>query len=73
MPFHEQKSCPRCEKGFECKAGDVTNCQCNPVSLTIEERAFIEDRYSDCLCIHCLFEMKNRYIAFKEKFWINGR
>jgi len=73
MPFHEQKNCPRCEKGFECKAGDVTNCQCTRINLTIEERAFIEDRYSDCLCINCLFEMKNRYIAFKEKFWVNGR
>lgn len=73
MPFHEQKNCPRCENGFECKAGDVANCQCNCTSLTIEERAFIEDQYSDCLCIHCLLEMKNRYIVFKEKFWAHGR
>jgi hypothetical protein len=73
MPFHEQKNCPRCQKVFECKAGDVANCQCAGISLTLEERAFIEDRYSDCLCINCLSEMKNKYIAFKEKFWTNGR
>ena len=68
MPFHEQKSCPRCNKAFECKAGDITNCQCNPIALTVEERAFIETRYNDCLCATCLKDLQNKHTLFKEKF-----
>jgi len=73
MPVHEQKNCPRCNKDFECKAGDISRCQCSHISLTLEDKAFIEDRYAGCLCINCLYELKNRYTAFKEKFWVNGR
>lgn len=68
MPQHEPKICPRCSKQFVCKVGDVPNCQCSSVSLTIEEHASIEDRYEDCLCIACLKELKNKYVFFKEKF-----
>ena len=68
MPLHEPKVCPRCNKQFECRVGDIANCQCSSITLTIEERAFIEDRYQDCLCGNCLKELKNKYIFFKEKF-----
>ena len=68
MPLHESRKCPRCSKQFECRVGDVSNCQCSSISLSIEERAFIEDRYEDCLCIDCLKELKNKYVFFKEKF-----
>ena len=43
-------------------------CQCSQINLTIEERAFIEDMYDDCLCKQCLIELKSRYVMFKEKF-----
>lgn len=72
MPQHEPKICPRCRQQFECRTGDVPNCQCSAVSLTIEERAFIEDRYEDCLCINCLKDLKNKYVFFKEKFMYNN-
>jgi hypothetical protein len=68
MPLHEPKTCPRCGQPFACRVGDVANCQCSSVTLTIEERAFIEDRYEDCLCINCLKDLKNKYVFFKEKF-----
>jgi len=68
MPQHEPKKCPRCNKQFECRVGDVPNCQCSSISLSVEERAFIEDRYQDCLCIDCLKELKNKYVFFKEKY-----
>ena len=71
MPLHETKICPRCTKAFECKAGDITNCQCNNIQLNAEERAFMEERYKDCLCIHCLTELQNRYVLFKEKYLFN--
>lgn len=69
MPVHENKICPRCQKGFECKVGDVSNCQCNGLYLSAEERAHIEQKYDDCLCINCLRELKYKYTLFKEKFF----
>jgi len=68
MPLHEQKLCSRCEQPFECKAGTISQCLCNAVVLTAEERAFIEERYKDCLCVTCLKDLKNKYVFFKEKF-----
>jgi len=68
MCMHEQKICPRCSHSFECKMGSITECQCYGIVLSIEENAFIEDKYSDCLCRNCLLELKNRYTMFKEKF-----
>jgi hypothetical protein len=73
MPGHEIKNCPRCNKIFECKAGDITNCQCSNIKLSVEERAFIEDRYSDCLCADCLLQLKNGHALFKEKFLFNTK
>jgi hypothetical protein len=72
MPEHEKKSCPRCLSLFTCKTGDIAHCQCSSITLSYEETAFIEERYNDCLCIHCLHELKNKYIFFKEKFLFNG-
>lgn len=68
MSQHEPNICPHCNQPFECRAGDVPNCQCSSISLTIEERFFIEERYTGCLCINCLKDLKNKYIFFKEKF-----
>jgi len=72
MPLHEEKSCPRCNKPFECKAGDITQCQCYGIQLSVEERAFVEARYKDCLCADCLLQLKNRYLLFKEKYLYNS-
>ena len=69
MPLHEQKNCPRCTKGFECKVGDICRCDCIGISLTLEEQAFIETRYQDCLCLACLKDLKNKYTLFKEKYF----
>jgi len=73
MPLHELKICERCNNTFECKAGDITHCQCTGIQLTVEERAFIEDRYADCVCANCLLQLKNRYILFKEKYLFNTK
>lgn len=68
MNLHETKNCPRCGKTFECKPGNITQCQCFGMELTIEEKAFIEQRYNDCLCRSCLEQLKNQVELFKEKF-----
>lgn len=69
MCKHEEKKCPRCNGSFECKVGDVTHCQCFGIQFTTEEKALIEERYSDCLCRICLLELKQRDTFFKEKFF----
>ena len=69
MLKHEEKSCARCHAKFECKAGNIGDCQCYGIHLTMEEKVFIEERYEDCLCRNCLLGLKQRYVFFKEKYF----
>jgi len=68
MCQHETKHCPRCKKTFECKPGNITQCQCFGITLTAEQKAYIEQRYNDCLCRGCLVQLQNDAALFKEKF-----
>lgn len=68
MCLHEIKECPRCNSSFECKPGNITQCQCYGINLTIEQKAYIEQRYNDCLCRQCLLQLNNELELFKEKF-----
>lgn len=68
MCQHETRNCPRCGSAFTCKPGNITQCQCFGMSFTAEEKAFIEERYNDCLCRSCLLQLKNSVELFKEKF-----
>lgn len=68
MCIHESKTCPRCRNSFECKPGNITQCQCFGISLSIEQKAFIEQRYNDCLCRNCLQVLQNDVELFKEKY-----
>ncbi|WP_198145091.1 cysteine-rich CWC family protein [Microscilla marina] len=54
---HEQKQCPRCGAGFECKVGDVVNCQCYEVQVQARTNEFLANAYYDCLCKNCLAEI----------------
>ncbi|MES2004541.1 MAG: cysteine-rich CWC family protein [Bacteroidota bacterium] len=65
MPQHETRKCPRCTKNFECKVGNIAECQCSQVSLTHEERVFIEEKYIDCLCSQCLQTMQFQYKLYR--------
>jgi hypothetical protein len=65
MSLHETKCCPRCSKKFECKPGNITQCQCYSVQLSPEEHEFIKEMYDDCLCHECLLELKGRLKCFK--------
>jgi hypothetical protein len=68
MCFHETKNCQRCNTVFECKPGSITQCQCFEGPLSAEQRAYLEQRYSDCLCKNCLLHLKEEFELFKEKF-----
>ncbi|MDA3870022.1 MAG: cysteine-rich CWC family protein [Gammaproteobacteria bacterium] len=57
MPLSTIKTCPGCQRTFECKAGDVENCQCVSVKLTSLERANIAGHYDNCLCASCLAQL----------------
>ncbi len=71
MPLHEQKNCPRCNKLFECKVGDIGRCQCSGILLSTEMKLFIEIKYNDCICINCLQALKNKYIFLKRNIFLS--
>jgi Family of unknown function (DUF5522)/Cysteine-rich CWC len=50
----QMKNCPRCNVVFECKVGDITNCQCGEVNISSEARKFLSKTTYDCLCQNCL-------------------
>lgn len=65
MPTHETKKCSRCARDFECKVGNIAECQCSLVQFSYEERVFIEEKYTDCLCIQCLQTLQFQYILYR--------
>ncbi|WP_338397436.1 cysteine-rich CWC family protein [Persicobacter psychrovividus] len=65
---HEAKTCQRCGNNFECKVGNITECQCNAVTFTQEEKDFIKEKaYSDCICVQCMRELKQEYQDFRRQ------
>lgn len=72
MVKHEEKKCPRCGSSFECKVGSILLCQCSTVSITEDERDYINATYDDCLCATCLSVIKTAYQNNKLKERIDG-
>jgi len=68
MCAHETKYCPRCKQAFECKPGNITQCQCYAIELTAEAKVFIEQRFNDCLCRDCLQYLQQEANLFREKY-----
>lgn len=63
---HEQKICPLCKEIFECKVGNITECQCFNIHFEREERNWIEQKYKyDCLCVKCLVSIKEEFVRYK--------
>jgi hypothetical protein len=67
MSKHETKTCPRCNSHFECRPGDITNCQCYGIELNIATEGFIASHYGDCLCRNCLQQLQQSYFLFKDQ------
>lgn len=42
-----------------CKVGDIANCQCNQVDISVETKEYLAKTNYDCLCKKCL-EQVNR-------------
>jgi hypothetical protein len=77
MCKHEEKHCPRCGTGFECKTGNISQCQCYAVKLNDAETKFISQRFTDCLCATCMKAIKSEYSILQRelqlKVFLNGR
>jgi Cysteine-rich CWC len=77
MCKHEEKKCPRCGAGFECKTGDISHCQCNSIQLSEAESKFIASQFADCLCAACMKTMKSEYSILQQqqqlKIFTQGR
>jgi len=61
MPKHEKKQCPRCSAEFECKTGSVLLCQCSKIEMSAEQLEYTNTKYSDCLCLSCLTDLRTEY------------
>lgn len=61
MCKHEEKHCPSCNILFECKPGNITQCQCYGIFFSDEEKELIAAKHADCLCRQCLVELKNEF------------
>ena len=57
----EQKTCPKCGDVFQCNSKNIEKCQCSAVKLSPEESDLVKSKFSDCLCVSCLEEIKNSY------------
>jgi len=69
MAQHESKPCQRCKRSFECKVGNITECQCSQVTLTYEERVYVENKYQDCLCAQCLQSLQFEYRLYRNRIF----
>ena len=59
----KNKTCPRCGSAFICRDDDILKCDCTQVVLSPEASKFIGDNYGDCLCLSCLKEINNSFLA----------
>ncbi len=59
MTKHEIKTCPKCTRPFECKTGDILNCQCQSVKLTQQHRDYIFEQFDECLCASCMRKLRS--------------
>ena len=55
------KLCERCGVKFECKADDISNCNCFSIELSHLVQAELKEKYHDCLCADCLKRIE--YVA----------
>ena len=68
MCQHEKKSCPRCKSQFVCNPGNITHCQCYGFKLSEELKAYLEEKYDDCLCRDCLEYLSVELNFFKDRY-----
>jgi hypothetical protein len=68
MEKHALDNCPRCNAVFVCKSNNVSQCDCQHITLTFDETQYIREQSlwdfeGGCLCNACLLELK---VAFNK-------
>ncbi|MFT3932836.1 MAG: cysteine-rich CWC family protein [Chitinophagaceae bacterium] len=63
MHTASNKTCPRCQQIFECRANDIANCQCSKVQLAPATREWLAKHYKDCLCANCLRAIQEEIVS----------
>ncbi len=58
---YQSIKCPRCGGDFVCKANAISSCDCMQLTISREEQEYIASRFIDCICNHCLRELKYAY------------
>ena len=71
MSLHERKNCQRCNAVFECKAGNIAQCQCAEFVITVEIRTYLEQRYNDCVCKNCFQYLQVELNFFKPQWTLS--
>ncbi|MCK5465314.1 MAG: cysteine-rich CWC family protein, partial [Bacteroidales bacterium] len=46
-----------CHCEFECRNGNIMECDCIHVILSEVALSYINNRFADCLCVDCLREI----------------
>ena len=59
MNKNEIAYCKRCNVTFECNANDISNCQCNEITLSEKTKTFMGETNYNCLCANCLTELES--------------
>ncbi|RYY11406.1 MAG: hypothetical protein EOO04_35285 [Chitinophagaceae bacterium] len=69
MPGNDNntKQCERCGREFQCMPGKISECRCSQVQLSHEERIFLKNEFSDCLCNTCLHDLKTKFASWNSK------
>jgi Cysteine-rich CWC len=63
MSKHADEECPKCGEIFVCKVNNISQCDCNKISLTTMQSQFVRDyceqQFGDysCLCNTCLLDI----------------
>lgn len=59
--MHEIQICPRCNHSFECKPGNIFQCQCYGISISEKVASYLVQQYGSCLCASCITDIKKRF------------
>ena len=69
MCLHETINCACCELTFECKMGNITQCQCYGIILTEEMQQYINKQFAGCLCLSCIKNLQQQLNSGKLKYF----
>ncbi|WP_338812450.1 cysteine-rich CWC family protein [Bernardetia sp. Wsw4-3y2] len=72
MTQYSPKTCPRCNIEFICKTDDISNCQCNQVTISKKTIDFLSKTQFDCLCKDCLIYL-NTLVNNSQNYFFPAR